>query len=273
VTSRLSDEVKLLASAAIFVAALARIAHAEINIADPGTFVVDRADIIDASVERNLENWLRELEQKSTAQVKVLTVPTIEGEDVFGFSQRHAEAWKLGRKGKDNGALVVVALKEREFRIQTGYGLEPTLPDSWCGSLHREVIIPSFRAGKYSDGLNNAVMAIANRVADASNVQLTGIPSYRHAPRRVGVPRGVWGIPLPVIIILILLLTRRRRHRRRWGGGLGDAIFWGSVLNNLGRGGRSWGGGGFGGGFGGGGFGGSFGGGGRFGGGGGGGRW
>ncbi len=248
-------------------------ARAEVNVPDPGTFVVDKAGIIDDRVERELEGWLRELEQKTTAQVKVLTVPTIEGEDLFGFTQRHAERWKLGRKGKDNGALITVALKEREFRVHPGYGLEPVLPDSWCGQLHREVIIPNFRAGNYSEGLHKAVTAIANRVADASNVQLTGIPQYRFAPQRRVRPSGVCGLGVLPFIVIILLLTRRRRHGRRWGGGLGEAIFWGSVLNNLGRGGRSggWGGGGFGGG--GGGFGGSFGGGGRFGGGGGGGRW
>ncbi len=249
----------------------AHLVRAEVSVPDPGTFVVDKAGIIDAGVEQQMEGWLRELEQKTTAQVKVLTVPTNDGEDMFDFAQRHAERWKLGRKGKDNGALVVVAVKEREFRVQTGYGLEPMLPDSWCGQLHREVIVPNFRAGKYSDGLFNAVTAIANKVADASNVQLTGIPQYRLAPRKA-VPRGFWGFPFPLIIILILLMRRRRRHYGRWGGGLGDAVFWGSVLNNMGRSSRGgWSSGGFGGG--GGGFGGSFGGGGRFGGGGGGGRW
>ena len=251
--------------------------RAEINISDPGTFVIDKANIISDQVERQLEGWLRELEQKTTAQIKLLTVPTTDGEDPFTFALRHAERWKLGRKGKDNGALAVVALKEREFKLLTGYGLEPTLPDSWIGQLTREVIVPNFRAGKYSEGLYNAMVAVANRVADEANVQLTGIPEYRiMRPKNRVQPGGICGLGIFPFIIIILLLTRRRRHHRRWGGGLGEAIFWGSVLNNLGRGGRGgWGGGGFGGGFGGGGggFGGSFGGGGRFGGGGGGGRW
>ncbi|MFB3115266.1 MAG: YgcG family protein [Nitrospirales bacterium] len=96
---------------------------AEVSIPDPGTFVVDTAGIIDASTERQLEGWLRELEQKTSAEVKVLTVPTIDGEDFFGFVERHAESWKLGKKGKDNGALIALALKERKVRIHTGYGL------------------------------------------------------------------------------------------------------------------------------------------------------
>jgi uncharacterized protein len=98
--------------------------YAEVLIKDPGTYVVDGAGVMQASDKGQLEGWLRELEQKTTAQVKVLTIQTTEGEDIFSFAQRHAEAWKLGQTGKDNGALVVLALKERRVRIQTGYGLE-----------------------------------------------------------------------------------------------------------------------------------------------------
>ena len=85
-------------------ALLAPAAGAAVTVKDPGTYVVDTAGLIDAGTERRVEGWLRELEQKTTAQVKILTVPTTDGEDIVGFAQRHAEAWKLGRKGKDNGA-------------------------------------------------------------------------------------------------------------------------------------------------------------------------
>lgn len=249
------------------------------SIRDPGTFVIDQANIIDSARRQQIEGWLRELEQKTTAQVKLLTVPTTDGEDVFQFAFRHAEQWKLGRAGKDNGALAVVAMKEREFRLLTGYGLEGALPDSWIGQLTREVIVPNFRAGRYSDGLYNAMVAVANRVADDAKVQLTGIPQYRLARPGNSIRPGViggFGTIWLILMLILILFGRGRRRRLRWGGSLGDTIFWGSVLNNMGRGGQSssgWGR-GFGGGFSrGGGFGGSFGGGGRFGGGGGGGRW
>ena len=109
-------------------------AQAEVSVSDPGTYVVDQADIIGPSAERQLEGWLQELAQKTTAQVKVLTVPTTEGEDFFTFVHRHAESWKLGQKVKDNGALIALALQERRVRIHTGYGLEGALPDSGTGS-------------------------------------------------------------------------------------------------------------------------------------------
>ena len=163
--------------------AVPRALRAEITIRDPGTFVVDTAGIIDDNVQGRLEGWLRELEQKTTAQVKVLTVETTDGEDFFGFVQRHAESWKLGQKGKDNGALIGLAVKERRVRIHTGYGLEGVLPDSWAGSISRAVAGQYFRKGQYAEGLSRLTIAVANKVADAENVKLSGIPEYRY---RVG---------------------------------------------------------------------------------------
>jgi len=253
-----------------------RVLAAQTTIPDPGTYVVDQANVIDANTRRQMEGWLRELEQKTGAQVKVLTVATTGGEDFLGFVQRHAEAWKLGRAGKDNGVLIAVAVADRQARIHPGYGLEAVLPDSWCGSLHRNVFVNNFRGGQFSTGIFQGTVAVANRIADDAKIQLTGIPDFRH--RRSTAPVAAVGggfSTLFVLMIVLIVLSRRRRCYGRWGGGFGGGLFWGSVMSNVLRGGRGFGG-GFRGGFGGGGFGGfggSFGGGGRFGGGGGGGSW
>ncbi len=161
-------------------AVLAAAAHAEVTVPDPGTYVVDRAGVIDASTKARMESWLGELEQKTTAQVKVLTVQTSDGEDAFTFGMRHAELWKLGKKGKDNGVLIVLALEEREDHILTGYGVEHILPDGWCGSLRRKAMVPRFKKGQFGQGLYDATVAIANKIGDDANVSLTGIPQYRH---------------------------------------------------------------------------------------------
>lgn len=251
----------------------------EVTVSDPGTYVVDRAGIVDDRIEASLNGWLRELEQKTTAQVKVLTVATTNGEDFFSFVQRHAENWQLGKKGKDNGALIAVAVAERKVRMQTGYGLEAVLPDSWCGSLSRSVFAANFRAGKFSDGIFEGTVAVANKIADDAKVTLTGIPNLRHR-QKVNGPSPIAGlIPVVVVVLVVLFASRRGRRRGGWGGGgLWNTIVWSSILRDGLRGGRGFSGfGGFGGGFGGrgggGGFGGSFGGGGRFGGGGGGASW
>ncbi len=169
-----------LLAALLVLGAVASFLSAEITIRDPGTFVVDTAGIIDGTAERRLEGWLRELEQTTTAQVKVLTVETTGGEDFFSFVHRHANGWKLGQKDKDNGVLIVLALKERRVRIHTGYGMEVVLPDSWAESISRAVAGQYFKKGEYSEGLYRLTIAVANKVADSENVKLSGIPKYRY---------------------------------------------------------------------------------------------
>jgi uncharacterized protein len=86
--------------------------------------VVDLAGIIQKEYNAKLTAHLKELEQKTTAQVIVLTVQSLDGEDMSDFAQRTFEKWKLGQKEKNNGLLIVVSLKDRKYRFQTGYGLE-----------------------------------------------------------------------------------------------------------------------------------------------------
>jgi len=248
------------------------------TVQDPGTFVVDRANVLDEQQEKQINGWLRELEQKTTAQVKVLTIPSTQPEDIFTFSQRHFDLWKLGREDVDNGALIVLAPNDREVRIHTGYGLEGVLPDSYCGTLSREAASQYFKQGRYGDGLYYMAVAVANEVADDAGVQLSGIPDIRHREQ----PQSEGPIWLPCCCVAFimfwgalgnLLRRRHRRHMHGWGGFLFDLLFWSSVVNRRRGGWSSSSSGGFGS-FGGGSFGGgSFGGGGMSGGGGGGASW
>ena len=141
--------------------------------------MVDQAGIIDAGIEQQMEAWLAELAQKTTAQVKVLTVTSTEGEEPFDWGHRHAELWGLGQKGTDQGALIALALEERNVFIHTGYGVEAVLPDLWCAKLSRQVRDRYFKEGDYSTGLATMAAAVANRVAGATNVKLSGTPTLR----------------------------------------------------------------------------------------------
>lgn len=260
------------------VLAAAALSRGAVTVAEPGTFVVDRAGVIDAPTQQRLENWLKELEQKTTAQVKVLTVKSLGDEDIFSFSQRHFVAWKLGQKGKDNGAMIVLSLEPHRVRIHTGYGLEGALPDSWCGTLSRDVAANFFKAGDYSAGLEKLTTAVVNKVADEYHVVIAGVPDFRHQPAGGFSAGGLLCllaflvIGLPAFFSLVAYLARRR-GRRTWSRGGGSPVFWGPAWYDMfSGGGSSWtsgSGGGFGGGFGGG----SFGGGGGSGGGGGGASW
>ena len=95
--------------------------------------IVDNAKIISSQDKMEISSYLKNLEDQTGIQIAVLTIKSLEGESLEEFSLRTAEKWKLGEKGKDNGALLLVALNERKIRIEVGYGLEERLTDTKCG--------------------------------------------------------------------------------------------------------------------------------------------
>ncbi|CAK8724056.1 hypothetical protein GCAAIG_14025 [Candidatus Electronema halotolerans] len=141
----------------------------------PPERVVDLASIIDSTLEGELASALRELEKKTTAQMAILTVSSLDGQDIESFSLHVAEQWKLGQKGKDNGLLLTVALKERKYRFETGYGLEGALPDSLLGSIGRKNMVPFFKKGEYGEGIAAATTQVFAVLAKHYNVQLDGV--------------------------------------------------------------------------------------------------
>jgi len=225
----------------------------------PGNYVVDLAGIIDAVIEAKLNQYLRELEQKTTAQMAILTITSLEGQPIEEYSVTIAhDKWKLGQKGKDNGVLLVVALKDRKYRIEVGYGLEGVLPDSLVGSIGRNYIVPYFKKGDYSNGIYTATLAIAKGIADDAGVKISGMPFVKKTDqvKRKDKSSGFFGkigslifflivvilfIRNPRLFFIFFLLSGMGGRRGAWGGSSGG--FGGS-----GFGGFSGGGGGFGGG-------------------------
>jgi uncharacterized protein len=136
-------------------------------------YVVDSAEILRSDTRRRLAEMLRAHEQKTTNQVALLTVPTIHGESVEDYAVRVFEQWKLGRKGKDNGVLVVVVPQDRRMRIEVGYGLEGTLPDAVASRIIRDVMTPRFRQGDYDGGLAQGVGAILARLEGSTEAART----------------------------------------------------------------------------------------------------
>ena len=221
-------------------------------VAPPQGLVTDRAGVIDAATQERLTRLLEELRQKTGAEIAVLTVDTTEPLDDFTYAMQVADAWKIGKKGEDTGALVLVAVRDRKVRVLTGYGLEGILPDGLVGAIQDRYMVPAFRAGNMSDGIWQGVAEIARRVAASRGVTLTGVPAA--APRQVtssGPQLPLWLLIL-LGVALMRLMTRGGMGRR---GGRGPMIFPGGFGGGGGFGGFGGGGGGFGG-FGGGGFGG-----------------
>ena len=136
--------------------------------AQPAQYVVDLAGVLDAGAQAQTQYQLKDLEAETTAQVVVLTLNSLEGEPIESFSHQTAVKWGIGQKGKDNGVLLTVAVKDHKYRIEVGYGLESTLPDSLVGSIGREYLVPNFRKGDYAGGIVAAVTEIINISAPSS---------------------------------------------------------------------------------------------------------
>ena len=126
--------------------------------------VVDLAHVLPADVAVSLTSDLEAHETKTSNQVAVLILPSLEGEPLESFSHRVGTTWKLGQKGTDNGVLLLIALRERKVRIEVGYGLEGALTDLRSAHIIRQEIVPRFRSGDLPGGIAAGVQAILGTI-------------------------------------------------------------------------------------------------------------
>jgi uncharacterized protein len=218
--------------------------------------VNDFANVIDTDSERQLESLIRSLQETTGDVVVVATIDSLQGEDIYQYAERmfRNRGKGIGQSGKDNGLLVLVAVKDRNIKIETGYDLEQFITDGFAGETIRQEIAPRFRQGAYGPGLVAGVQRLIGRIAEGRNVSIQGAPRVRERQRsRSSGSGGNLIISLIVLLIVINAIAGRigrRRGGRRWGGGpwsgwhSGVGPF-GGGLGGFGRGG------GFGGGFGG----------------------
>ena len=215
--------------------------------------VNDFANVIDPESERQLESLIRALQETTGDVVTVATIDSLQGEDVYQYAERmfRNRGKGIGQSGKDNGLLVLVAVKDRQVKIEVGYDLEQFITDGFSGETIRQEIAPRFRQGAYGAGLVAGVQRIIGRIGEGRNVAIPGAP--RQPERRRSQGGGSGGNVFFLLIVAFLLINGiagrlGRRRRRRWGGGGWSG--WSSGVGPFG-GGFGGGGGGFGGGFGG----------------------
>ncbi|MEM9997062.1 MAG: TPM domain-containing protein, partial [Bacteroidota bacterium] len=134
--------------------------HAQVAVPTLTGRVVDLADLIDADMEAALTATLAALEDSTTHQVAVLTLPDLQGEAVEPVATRIFNAWGLGQQGLNNGVLLLVARDDRKLRIEVGVGLEGVLTDAEAGRIIRNRIVPRFRSGDFAGGIQAGVLAI-----------------------------------------------------------------------------------------------------------------
>ena len=140
-------------------------AHAEVALPPLTQRVTDLTATLDVQQTQTLEFRLAEFEAKKGAQLAVLIVPTTQPESIEQFGIRVVEAWKLGRKGVDDGALLLVAKDDRALRIEVGYGLEGVLNDATANRIINEVIVPHFKRGEFYSGIESGTAAMMQVVS------------------------------------------------------------------------------------------------------------
>jgi uncharacterized protein len=141
-------------------AAQAEVPQDEVKVPQLTHRVTDLTHTLDAQQTQTLESRLAAYEAQKGAQLAVLIMPTIRPESIEQFGIRVAEAWKLGRKGVDDGALLLVVKDDRELRIEVGYGLEGVLNDATANRIIDEVIVPRFKRGDYYSGIESGLAAM-----------------------------------------------------------------------------------------------------------------
>jgi len=170
-----------------------------------------------------LEAILAERERATGVQMVIAVFPSLEGESLEDYSIRLAQQWRIGRKGLDNGLILLVFLQERKVRVEVGYGLEGTITDLVAAQIIRERIGPRFREGKYGAGLEAAVAAVFERI-DTSASPGRAKPKGTRAPL-VGLVGflGILGV-IAVILLQEAFSSRRFLQRNGYTGGRGGWI-------------------------------------------------
>ncbi len=222
--------------------------HAEkISSIRPQGYVTDLAQVIDPATKSKIEALCAEVEQKTGAQIAVVTVRSLDGQSKEDYAADLYKQLGVGSKKDNRGVLLLLAPTDRQYRIEVGYGLEPVINDARAGDVGR-AMVPSLQSGNYSGAVLGGVTRMAQLIAADKGVQLTGLPSRPAAPQPSPGSSLPWWLPLLAIFGISWLIRALSRRGQGGGGRRGGYVPPVVFLPPMGGG---WGGGGRGGGFGG----------------------
>jgi uncharacterized protein len=193
--------------------------------------VVDDADILDATTRATLTQKLAALETKTSDQLVVVTLKSLQGTSIDDYGYQLGRRWQVGQKDKNNGALLIVVPSERKVRIEVGYGLEATLTDAVARLIIENAIVPRFRANDYPGGIARGVDDIVSVLTgDAAEWQQRAIK--RPELTTNWVPFIVIGVLIIAFVLIFVVIVdampsgpkrRWRRHGSVWTTGTGPA--------------------------------------------------
>ncbi|MBI4212347.1 MAG: TPM domain-containing protein [Deltaproteobacteria bacterium] len=225
---------------------------AKVNLPAPSGFVNDFARVLKTETTSQLENILSAFERQSGIEIAVVTTPSLEEQPIEDYAVDLFKQWGIGKKGKDNGALFLIAPNERKTRIEVGYGLEGAINDALAGRLLDQVVVPRFKAGNIDEGIAAGTLAIVSRIAQSENIAFDleaaassmGVSS-RSRGQKIPLP---WPIKILIPIVMFYLFIRHPwlfllflggggRHGGGFSGGFGG---FGGGMSGGGGASRGW---------------------------------
>jgi uncharacterized protein len=172
--------------------------------------ITDLAGILTPDQVATLDSRLQQLENTDSTQVAVLTIPSLEGESLEAYTMQVVDAWKLGKKERDNGVLLFIAKNDRKVRIEVGYGLEQGLTDATSSQIIRNEITPAFRAGNFYGGIDAGISGIIQAIR---GVYQAPPSEYRQSGSKRG---GFFNLLIIFLFPLLWILS----VTGKWGGGI-----------------------------------------------------
>ncbi|MEO5951269.1 MAG: TPM domain-containing protein [Chloroflexia bacterium] len=217
----------------------------------PEGYVSDFAHVIDAGSKEGIDRYLAAVEKSSGAQIAIVTVDTLDGDFVEDVANKLYRQFGVGVKGKNEGALFLLVVKDRKSRLEVGYSLEPIVPDGVAGDVLRSMR-PALRANEYGAALVEATRVLGTKIAAGKNISIPEtLPARRrfdssNDQRGQGDDKRVVQIVVVVGMLVLFGLMSRRRGGGRYGGGPwifpGGGYSGGGGFGGGGGGGASWGG-------------------------------
>ena len=209
--------------------------------------VVDGANILAPATEAKLDADLATLETSTGRQLVVATVADLQGYEIEDYGYQLGRAWKLGREGEDDGAILLVAPSDRKVRIEVGYGLESVLTDALSSQILQSAVLPQFREGRMEQGVVDGTAALITQLTLPDGEARANVAKAAAQPAQAGDGAGLSFGTIVMVLFVLFVLSRVFRGRRRRRSGLGWIVP--MIAASSGRGGGFGGFGGGGGGF------------------------
>ncbi len=188
------------------------ITHALTSYPQPVGYVNDFANIIDNDYEQKITSLIADIEKNTSAEIAVVTIESLEGDSIENYALKLFEAWGIGKKEKDNGLLILVALNDKKYRIEVGYGLEGAINDARAGRIARTYFVPNFKQENYGKGIYEAILALKPYITGES------LTPFGQEENSLGEVFGFFGFVAASIaygIALFLYLRRINKMKKK----------------------------------------------------------